>query len=192
VKKQRLRATGLVAAGVVAGGILAGTLSSQAADDDSKADAAPGMVMHAHHRGPGGGEDLAKALGVSEEKLRAAFEAIHDDLRPADRRPDGPPTAAERTARHDKLTSALAKELGLSEAKVEAAFESVHKAHAAERRDALSDRLDAAVEDGKLTKGDKASVLKAFDAGVWGHHPGRGASLGEGGPGPRHAMGGLR
>ena len=183
MKKQRLRATGLVAAGVVAGGILAGTLSSQAADDDSKADAAPGMVMHAHHRGPGGpggGEDLAKALGVSEEKLRAAFEAVHDDLRPADRRPDGPPTAAERTARHDKLTSALAKELGLSETKVEAAFEKVHKARAAAHRDALGDRLDAAVEDGKLTKADKASVLKAFDAGVLG------------GPGPRQSMGGLR
>ena len=184
MKKQRLRATGLVAAGVVAGEMLAGTLSSQAVDaGGSTADVAPGMVMHAHHRspgGPGGGEDLAKALGVSEEKLRAAFEAVRDDLKPAERRVDGPPTAADRTARHDKLTSALAKELGLSEAKVEAAFEKVHKAHAAERRDALSDRLDAAVEDGTLTKADKASVLKAFDAGVLG------------GPGPRQSMGGLR
>jgi len=195
MEKQRLRATGLVAAGVVAGGILAGTLGAQAADDDSKADVAPGMVMHAQHRGPGGpggGEDLAEALGVSEKKLRAAFEAVHDDLKPADRRPDGPPTAAERTARRDKMTAALAKELGLSEAKVEAAFEKVHKAHAAERRDALNDRLDTAIENGKLTAADKASVLKAFDAGIWGHHPGRGASLGEGGPGARHFKGGLR
>ena len=184
MKKQRLRATGLVAAGVVAGGILAGTLSSQAADDrGSKADAAPGIVRHAHHHGlggPGGGEDLAKALGVSEEKLRDAFEAVRDDLKPAERRVDGPPTAAERSARHDKLTAALAKELGLSEAKVEAAFDKAHEAHAAERRDALVDRLDAAVEDGKLTEADKASVLKAFDAGVLG------------GPGARQSMGGLR
>lgn len=183
MEKQRLRATGLVAAGVVVGGILAGTLGAQAADNGSKADAAPGMAMHAQHRGPGGpggGEDLADALGVSKERLRAAFEAIHDDLKPADRRADGPPTAAERTARRDKMTAALANELGLSEEKVEAAFKKVHQAHAAERRELLSDRLDAAVKDGKLSDDDKASVLKAFDAGVLG------------GPGPRRSMGGLR
>jgi hypothetical protein len=179
VEKQRLRATGLVAAGVVAGGILAGTLAAQAADDtNDRAEVAPGgTIMRAHHDGPGGprgGEDLAKALGVSQEKLRSAFEAIHDDVKPTDRRADGPPTAAERTARHEKVTDALAEELGLSEAKVEAAFAKVHKVHAAERREALSDRLDAAVEDGKLTKDDKTSVLKAFDAGVLGGPGGRG------------------
>ena len=179
MEKQRLRATGLVAAGVVAGGILAGTLGAQAADDtNDRPEAAPaGTIMRAHHGGPGGpggGEDLAKALGVSQEKLRSAFEAIHGDAKPADRRADGPPTAAERAARHEEVTDALAEELGLSEAKVEAAFEKVRKTHAAEHRDALSDRLDAAVEDGKLTKGDKTSVLKAFDAGVLGGPGGRG------------------
>jgi len=179
--KQRLRATGLVAAGVVAGGILAGTLGAQAADDSAPEPARSGMVMHAAHGGPGGpggrrgpgGEELAEALGVSEEKLRDAFEAIRDDVKPARRSLDGPPTAAQRDALHDKLTAALAKELGLSEAKVEAAFEKVHEARAAEHRDALSDRLDAAVKAGKLTSDDRASVLKAFDAGVLG------------GPGPR-------
>ena len=176
MKKQRLRATGLVAAGVVAGGILAGTLSSQAADDNDTDVAPSGMVMHAHRPGlggPGGGEDLAKALGVSEERLRAAFEAIRDDVRPGERRADGPPTRAERVAKRDEVTSALAEELGISEAKVEAAFKEVRKEHAAERRDALSDRLDAAVKDGELTSDDKESVLKAFDAGILG------------GPGPR-------
>ncbi len=173
MRKQPLRATGLVVAGVVAGGILAGTLAAQAADD---ADDAPATVMRAHHRGPGGpagGEDLAKALGVSHEKLQSAFKAIREDVKPADRRADGPPTAAERAARHEKLTDALAEELGLSEAKVEAAFETVRKEHLTDRRDALSDRLDTAVEDGKLTKDDKASVLKAFDAGVLGGPGGR-------------------
>jgi hypothetical protein len=179
VEKQRLRATGLVAAGVVAGGILAGTLGAQAANDaNDRTEAAPaGTIMRAHHGGPGspgGGEDLAKALGVSQEKLRAAFAALHDDVKPADRRADGPPTAAERAARHEKVTDALAEELGLSEAKVEAAFEEVREAHAAEHRAALSDRLDTAVEDGKLTNDDKASVLKAFDAGVLGGPGGRG------------------
>ena len=179
MKKQPLRAPGLVAAGVIAGGILAGTLGAQAANETDDAAPANGpAIVRVHHGGPGapgrpGGEDLAKALGVSEEKLHSAFEAIRDDIKPADRHDDGPPTKAERTAHHDKLTAALAKELGLSEAKVEAAFEKVHKAHAAEHRDALSDRLDAAVKNGKLTKDDKASVLKAFDAGVLGGPGGR-------------------
>jgi hypothetical protein len=131
------------------------------------------MVMM-HHRGPGGPgrEDLAEALGVSEKRLRAAFREIRDDIRPSERL-DGPPSAAERDAHRDELTSALAKELGLSEAKVEAAFEKVHKAHRAEHREALNDRLDAAVDDGKLTQDDKASVLKAFDAGILGGPGGR-------------------
>ncbi len=166
MEKQRLRATGLVAAGVMAGGILAGTLGAQAADDaDGPAMTAPAAVGRAHHPGPmdpggpRGGEDLAKALGVSQDDLREAFEAIRGDVRPSDR-PSGPPTAA------------LAKELGISEAKVKAAFQQVHKAHKAVRREALGDRLDDAVDDGTLTKRDKASVLKAFDAGVLGG-PGR-------------------
>ena len=176
MEKQRLRATGLVAAGVVAGGILAATLGAQAVDDaDHQADAPAGMVMmhHPGPGGPGGGEDLADALGVSEQKLRAAFREIRDDIKPSER-PDGPPTTAEREAHRDQLTAALAEELGLSEAKVEAAFEKVHKAHRAEHREALSERLDAAVDDGKLTQDDKASVIKAFDAGVLGGPGGRG------------------
>ena len=178
MKKQPLRATGLVAAGVIAGGILTGTLGAQAANESGDAAVAPGPAIVRGHHGPwgvgrAGGEDLAKALGVSEEKLRSAFEAIREDVKPADRRSDGPPTKAERDAMHDKLTAALAKELGLSESKVEAAFASVRKEHRAEHRDALSDRLDTAVKNGKLTDDDKASVLKAFDAGILG------------GPGPR-------
>ena len=91
MRNQPLRATGWVVAGVVAGGILAGTLAAQAADDTNDA-TAPATVTRAHHRGPGGpggGEDLAKALGVSQEKLRSAFEAIREDVksRPAGRRP---------------------------------------------------------------------------------------------------------
>ena len=177
MEKQRLRAAGLVTAGVVAGGILTGTLGAQAANDsDERPTDAPGPMM-AHHGAPGGmggpdgprgGDDLAKALGVSQDALRSAFDAIRDDVEPAHRRADGPPTKAQRAAMHEQVTDALAKELGLSEAKVEAAFEQVRSAHTADRREALSDRLDAAVEDGQLTKRDKASVLKAFDAGLLG------------------------
>ncbi|HUP99327.1 MAG TPA: hypothetical protein VM093_02605 [Aeromicrobium sp.] len=170
-----MRATGLVAAGVIAGGVLAGTLGAQAANHPTD-DVRPGYPAHAraHAEGAGGpvGADLAKELGVSEAKLRAAFDSIRDDLRPA-RRPDGPPSEAERATRENKLAAALADKLDLSEAKVKAALEKVRAAHAAEHRAFLSDRLDEAVQAGKLTAADKASVLKAFDAGVLG------------GPGPR-------
>lgn len=174
MKKQPMRATGLVAAGVIAGGILAGTLGAQAANtsDDARPANAPHVRMHREGPGGPGGGDLAKELGVSETKLREAFDSIRHDVRPA-KRPDGPPSAAQRAAMEDKLASALADELGLSEAKVKAALEKVRKDHRAEHREFLSDRLDEAVKDGKLTDEDKASVLKAFDAGVLG------------GPGPR-------
>jgi hypothetical protein len=174
--KQRLRATGLVAAGVVAGGILAGTLGAQAANqaDDDR----PGGPAHVrvHFEGPGGPRghaDLAKELGVSQKKLDKAFASIRDEVRPA-KRPDGPPSEADIKAMESKLAAALADKLGLSEAKVAAALEKVRKAHTAEHREALSDRLDTAVKDGKLTDDDKASVLKAFDAGVLGGPGGRG------------------
>jgi biotin operon repressor len=175
VKKQSLRATSLVAAGVVAGGILAGTLGAQAADRaDDDGPGAPGHVR-VHFEGPGGphgGADLAKELGVSQKKLREAFESIGDQVRPA-KRPDGPPSEADIKAMQSKLAAALADKLGLSESKVATALEKVRTEHEADRRDALSDRLDAAVKNGKLTTDDKASVLKAFDAGVLGGPGGR-------------------
>lgn len=185
--KKPLRATGLVAAGVVAGGLLAGTLSAQAADTSDGQPPADGPQNVRMHRGgpggpggpmglggPGGGAELAKQLGVTQAKLRAAMKEVRDDLRSAKgERPDGPPSAADREANQDKFVTALAKELGVSEAKVKAAFEKVEADHAADRRDKLSTRLDDAVKAGKLTADDKAAVLKAFDAGVLG------------GPGPR-------
>lgn len=182
MKKQPMRATALVAAGVVAGGILAGTLAAQAADENNDSTQQAAVQEAGHRGGPGGppglggprdGADLAKALGVSQEKLKDAFDAIRDDVRPSRGKQDGPPSETEREAMKDKLAAALAKELGLSTSKVSAALEKVQKAHATEHREALSDRLDDAVTDGKLTADDKASVLKAFDAGVLG------------GPGPR-------
>jgi len=168
VKKQQ--ATGWLAAGVVLGGTLAGTLGAHAADSatDSATDRPPHIRVH--FGGPGG-DDLAKELGVSQAKLRSAMESIGDELRPA-KRPDGPPSASEMKAMEDKFATALADKLGLSKAKVEAALAKVRKAHEAEHRSNLSDRLDEAVQAGKLTADDKASVLKAFDAGVLFGGPG--------------------
>jgi hypothetical protein len=129
--------------------------------------------------GPGGGElaaDLATKLGVSEAKVSAALDAVRDDLpapdRPAAGEQPAPPTEAERAAHEAAFAKALAGELDLTTAKVSAALTALHAEHEAEHRTELAARLDSAIKDGDLTAADKASVLKAFDAGVLGG-PGR-------------------
>lgn len=185
--KYRTRAAALLAAGAVAGGATAASLSANAADDtgSSSASSASAASSAAGERGPGGpgghgrgpGLDaaaLAEALGVSEDKVSDALDKAREATKPDDadkpaagERPT-PPTEAERTARQAALAKALAEELGIDQAKVTAALESVRAAHDAERRTDLAERLDQAVADGELTAGDKASVLKAYDAGVLG------------------------
>ncbi|QSR25834.1 hypothetical protein CFH99_09385 [Nocardioides aromaticivorans] len=182
----RTRAAALLAAGAVAGGVTAASLSAHAADDtgttsDSSSATAgepgPGGPGGPGGHGRGGPVDaaaLAKALGVSEDKVSDALDAVRDELRPdADSRPaDGeqptPPTDEERAEREAAFVTALAEELGIDEDKVSDALETLRAAARAEHRTELSDRLDQAVEDGDLTAADKASVLKAFDAGVLG------------------------
>jgi hypothetical protein len=175
--KYRTRAAALLAAGAVAGGVSAATLSAHAADDTSS-----GSSSTAAERGPGGhgrgiGVDttaLAKALGVTEDELSDALDAVRDATKPddADRPAAGeqptPPTDEERAEREAAFVTALAKALGLSEDKVSDALDTVRAAREADRRQELGERLDTAVEDGDLTAADKASVLKAFDAGVLG------------------------
>lgn len=181
--KYRTRAAALLAAGAVAGGVSAATLSAHAADDTSS-----GSSSTAAERGPGGpggpgghgrgiGVDttaLAKALGVTEDELSDALDAVRDATKPddADRPAAGeqptPPTDEERAEREAAFATALAKALGLSEDKVSDALDTVRAAREADRRQELGERLDTAVEDGDLTAADKASVLKAFDAGVLG------------------------
>lgn len=165
MQNQRWRSPGLVAAGVVAGGILAGTIGAHAADTTPDGDRPPHVMMHRH-----GGPDsagLAKALGVSQKKLDAAFQAVHDDLRPA-KPPTGPPSGGDRAAMESKFSAALAKELGLSSGKVESALAAARTQEQADHRAELATRLDTAVSAGTLTSDDKASVLKAFDAGILG------------------------
>lgn len=131
--------------------------------------------------GPGGmgfGMDsgaLADKLGVDQAKLTAALQKVWTSLRDGDDSDDrtGPPTDAERQARQQEFATALAKELGIDAAKVTAAFDELRAERQAEARAAFGARLDEAVKAGKLTEADKASVLKAFDAGVLGgpwHH----------------------
>lgn len=182
--KFRIRAAALVAAGAVAGGATAASLSANAADDT---DGSSGTSSaSAGERGPGGPGGpgghgrgwfmdtaaLATALGVSEDELGDALDAVREEIRPDGKPADGErpalPTEEERAEREAAFVAVLAKELGLEESKVSDALETVHAARRAEHRTELSERLDQAIEDGDLTDGDKASVLKAYDAGVLG------------------------
>ncbi|KRA37578.1 MULTISPECIES: hypothetical protein [unclassified Nocardioides] len=182
MSKYRMRAAALLAAGAVAGGVTAATLTATAdgttsGDSSASAAARPGPGGPGGHGRGGAHVDtaaLAKALGVTEDKLTAAFEAVREDLEPAEKPAEGekptPPTDEERADRQAALAKALADELGLDESKVADALDTVRAAEKAERRTDLSDRLDTAVKDGDLTSADKASVLKAYDAGVLGGH----------------------
>lgn len=170
-------AAAVAAAGLTLGGIGFASAADNSTDttstSSSSSSAVPGSEGSGH--GPGGpgqggfhdSGELAKALGVTQAKLDAAFKAIRDELAPPseiDR--SNPPTEAERSAMRGKLATALASELDLTKAKVLAAMDKVEAAHEATERTDLATRLTAAVKAGTLTAADKASVLKAFDAGV--------------------------
>jgi hypothetical protein len=86
-------------------------------------------ALQAERRGPG---DLAKALGVSEEKLHDAFHAVIGKDRP---HPPGRPRPGFGN---------LAKELGVTQAQLQAALEKVRANHQDLREDladALAQRL---------------------------------------------------
>lgn len=182
-------------AGTVAGiGLVVGGVALASAQDapnpHSESNNSAKADGNKHHEGFRGGlrgggfvdsSALAKALGIDEAKVTAALQNMRKSFkpsRPADGSTDGKadkntfprtkPSAEDLKARTSTWTAALAKELGISEAKVTAAFETLKKDAAAERRATFEKRLDSAVKDGKLTAADKASVLKAYDAGVLG------------------------
>lgn len=172
-----------VAGGIAAIGLtLGGVAMANAADDTGTESGEAGVAWPAPDRegvvihradGPGGAfaADLAEELGVEESKVADALEAARAVL-PAPRAASGdrvtPPTDAEREEHEKALAEALAEELDLPVAKVADALAALRAEHEAEHRTHLATRLDEAVEAGDLTAADKASVLKAFDAGVLG------------------------
>lgn len=181
-----------VAGGITAIGLtLGGVAMANAADSDTTTNSTSTSTTAApadreggfgHRGGPGGpggaemAQELATKLGIDEEKVADALDAVREDLpkpeKPAAGEKPTAPTEAERAERQAAFAKALAKELDVSTAKVTSALEAIHAAHEAEHRDALATRLDTAVKAGELTTTDKASVLKAFDAGVLGGGPG--------------------
>ena len=137
-------------------------------------------VLRAH--GPPGQhlETLADELGVSEEKLRDALEAVRDDLAPPRRPRRGErPSRAQMERRCNEFTDALAKELGKSGDEVRSAIKSAAKKE-----------IEQAVDDGKLTRTQADRILSRIDDAAclpaFGFHGGPGC----GGPGGPHRPGG--
>jgi hypothetical protein len=134
-------------------------------------------------RGPGKppGEHLATLageLGVSQEKLRDALEAVRQDLAPPQRPRRGQrPTRAQMEKRCNQFTDALAKELDKSGDDVRAAMKAAAKKEIEEAVDA--DRLTRSQADRILSRIDDAACVPAFGF----HGPGGPGCGGPGGPG---------
>lgn len=97
-------------------------------------------------------------------------------------------TPQDRRAEHEaEFAARLADELGIDVDRVSAALEAVRTEWQAEmqaeRRAALEERLDAAVEAGDLTREQADALLEAHEAGVLGG-PGFGRHRGRHGGGP--------
>lgn len=174
-----------VAAGVVALGAgvgIAGVASADPTPTTNPTATASGAPSAGTDRGGpglrhGGGfrdgaqvTGLASKLGVSNDKVLQALQAIRDD-----RRASPPSTDQTREQRDATLAKALAEKLGVDEAKVTAAVAELRTARQAEQAAALKTKLDAAVTDGTLTQAEADAVTKAVQRGV----------IGGGGRGPR-------
>jgi hypothetical protein len=103
-------------------------------------------------------ETLAEELGVSEEKLRDALEAVREDLRPP-QRPERlrPPSRAELEKRCNEFTDALGKELGKSGDEVRDAMKAAAKKE-----------IEEAVDDGHLTRSQADRILSRIDDAACG------------------------
>ncbi|KXK61934.1 hypothetical protein AWW66_10855 [Micromonospora rosaria] len=152
-KKQFL--AGLAAAGVLGVGLAAPAVA--AAGDDTgtpspSASASAGTDREQRHaeRQAEFAESLATELGVDTEKVTSALEKLREQ-RAADR-----PERPERGERGDWRGG-----------------------DAADRQAKLTERLDQAVEDGKLTQEQADAIVKAVESGVF---PGGGWGPGRGGP----------
>jgi methylphosphotriester-DNA--protein-cysteine methyltransferase len=182
--------TALALAGAIALASGAYALGSQT--DDGNAAAAKTPSGHRFAGGPGGPgfagrpglDGLANKLGVSEDKLRSALEAIAKEHRDGfaselasalgvDRakveqafqnlRPKRPPEPRRPRA----VAAALAKELGISVAKVRAAFEN-HRAHPT---DPATLAKELGVTEEKLRDAFHATMGRILPHGP-GHRPG--------------------
>lgn len=148
--------------------------SSAPAGSSTPGQGGPGRGDHDGMRGEQATE-LAAALGVDEAKVTQALTEIRDEQRSqnGDAKPTTPPSEADRQARRDEMAGKLAEKLGVDKAKVTDALDKAEAQHRQQEATRMTSRLDQAVAAGTLTEADKASVLKAVQAGVLGGPGGR-------------------
>ena len=160
-KFTRRARTPVLAVGVAA--MLAGAGAAVAASNgdsggDSTATTTQTTVQPPQDNSAGGRGDfeqaLATKLGVSVEKLRAAFDA-----------------ACQAHPARDAFAAALASELGLQTAEVESALKAV-----------AIDHVNADVAAGRLTEAQAADIRSRIESGDVGPGPGPGFGAGPGGP----------
>jgi len=109
--------------------------------------------------GPGGGEDLAEALGITVEELREASTAARESL--ADTYEERPTDEAEIEALHEAHRAALASALGITVEALEAAQETVREAHTA----SMIERIEEKVTDGTLTREQADELIESIESG---------------------------
>ncbi len=152
-KKQLL--AGLAAAGVLGAGIAAPTVAL--ADDKTPSASASADAGQDDKRPEQGerqqefAEALAKELGVDTEKVTAALEKLREEHK-SQGRPDG-----ERGEGREGRWPGRGEQ-----------GERGPKGSAEDRKEALTERLAQAVEDGKLTQEQADAITAAVEAGVFG------------------------
>ncbi|MER7456422.1 hypothetical protein [Micromonospora sp. NPDC126480] len=132
----------------------------------------------------------AGVLGVGVTVPAVALAA--DNTSPSASAGESTDREQRRADRQAEFAEALATELGVEADKVTAALEKLREQRkadrperpdAADRQAALKERLDRAVEDGRLTREQADAILAAAEAGVLGGPGGRGGHGGFGGHG---------
>lgn len=111
---------------------------------------------------------LSPALAQNASETPPAPETEQTQQTPGEKRQE------RRAAREAAFATALAAELDLPAERVQAAVQKVHEQMRAEARQrhlaALKERLDAAVEDGTLTREQADAIYAAAESGALPHH----------------------
>lgn len=148
---------GLAAAGVLGVGIAVPAIAfAEGAEPSPSASASPAAPaekpdrqdwqQRREERKDALAEALAAELGVDKEKVAAALEKVHGQLR------------SEAKTRHDGW--------GRGDRDQKAGDQKTADQRAADRKAKLKERLDKAVADGKLTREQADAIVAAAEAGV--------------------------
>jgi len=173
----------LALTGIVAGATVAAADPTPTPSAGPSASSAPSTDPKASPNDQGRPEDgrrggsvvsvaaLAEKLGLAEDKVREALQAVRQELRP-DRDADSA-AKPSRDERQSELAKLLAEKLGVAQSAVEQALTELRETAQADGIAALKERLAEAVKAGTLTQAEADAVVKAAEAGVIPAGPGR-------------------